>query len=128
MGDQSRSARFRALFESALQAYADKTGVTLAQHPYAVQLQSCHTVESITALVYDQVFPFSEFGGKDGIAKSINGTVSIMITLSATTFLRDVISGLVRQRDADGVSHSSYGFSLVAVTRESNTCWYCFTT
>jgi hypothetical protein len=35
-------------FESALQAYQKKTGITLAQHPIAVNLQSCHSVEEIT--------------------------------------------------------------------------------
>jgi len=110
MGDQSRSTQFRALFESALQAYEKTTGIALAQHPFAVKLQSCHTVESITALVQDQVSAFSAFGGKDRITKTVNGTISIISTLSATTFLREDIGGLVCQKDADGVSTTLMAF------------------
>jgi len=45
MADQSlaRSARFQVLFESALQAYKKRTGITLAEHPLTVELESCHS-------------------------------------------------------------------------------------
>jgi hypothetical protein len=97
MADQSRSTPFRELFESALEAYEKKTGISLPKHPLAEQLQSCHSVEDITALVQDQASTFSEFKGKDRIMKSIKGTISILATLSATTSLGDVI-GLVSQK------------------------------
>jgi len=87
MGDQSRSTGFRTLFESALQAYEKKTGITLAEHPLAVQLQSCLSVESITALVQDQASASSEFLGKDRIMQSIRSIVSMINTLSTTTSL-----------------------------------------
>ena len=51
MTDHSASHRFQALFESALQAYESKTGITLAQHPLAVDLQDCHSVDDITTLL-----------------------------------------------------------------------------
>jgi hypothetical protein len=91
MGDQSRSTCFRALFGSALQAYEKKTGIPLAEHPLAVQLQSCLSVESVTVLVQDQALAFSEFLGKDRIMRSIRSIVSMINTLSTTTSLGNTI-------------------------------------
>ena len=90
MGDQSRPTHFRALFESALQAYEQNTGVALAEHPLAVQLQNCHNVESVTRV-------FSEFRGNGKIVESIDTIVSILYTLSANPAL-GVSIGLVRQK------------------------------
>jgi fungal STAND N-terminal Goodbye domain len=104
MGDQSESTSFRALFESAFQAYEKKTGITLAEHPLAMQLQSCHSVESMTALVQDQASAFNEFRGKDRVTKSLKSTLSILIKLSATASLGSAV-GLVCRKGPDGVSH-----------------------
>ena len=103
MGGQSESTSFRALFESAFQAY-EKTGITLAEHPLAMQLQSCHSVESMTALVQEQASAFNEFRGKDRVTKSLKSTLSILTKLSATASLGDVV-GLVCRKGPDGVSH-----------------------
>jgi hypothetical protein len=96
MPGPSGSPHFRALFESALQAYQTKTGITLAEHAFAVQLQSCTTVESITTLVQGQAQAFSRYREGDRIMKSIKTTISILIPLSAAAPLADVV-GLVRQ-------------------------------
>ena len=101
MGDQFGFTRFRAPFESALETYETKTGITLAEHPLALQLQSCHSVEDITTLVQDQASAFGEFRGKDRIMKSIKSTASILATLYATASFGDDI-GLVRHKGADG--------------------------
>jgi hypothetical protein len=74
-----------------LQAYEKKTGITLAEHPLAVQLQSCLSVESVTVLVQDQALAFSEFLGKDRIMRSIRSIVSMINTLSTTTSLGNTI-------------------------------------
>jgi len=104
MGDQSESTRFRAHFESAFQAYKKETGITLAEHPLAIQLQSCHSVESMTALVQEQASAFNEFRGKDRVIKSVKSTLSILTKLSATASHDDVV-GLVCRKDPDSVSH-----------------------
>jgi len=98
MGDQSRPTHFRALFESALQAYETDTGVTLAEHPLAVQLQNCHDVESVTRV-------FSDFRGNGKIVKSVDSIVSILSTLSANPAF-GVSIGLVRQKALMGCSRS----------------------
>lgn len=97
MAHQSGSARFQALFESALQAYEKKAGVKLAQHPLAIQLQSCHSVESISTLLRGHARAFCDFRENDKITKSIETIVSILTPLSSVAFLADAV-GLVRQR------------------------------
>jgi hypothetical protein len=93
MDDQSRSTHFQALFDSALQAYEKNTGVPLADHPLAVQLQDCHSVESITTLLQRQAKNFDDFRGKNNrITKLIESTVSILSTLSANTAIGGSIS------------------------------------
>ena len=106
MGDQSGSSHFHELFESAFQSYETNTGISLSKHPLVEQLQSCQSVEDITALVQDQASTFSELRGNDRIMKSIKSTVSILTTLSATASLGDTI-GLVSQKGTDSVFHIS---------------------
>jgi hypothetical protein len=89
MADPSGSPHFQARFESALQAYQTKTGITLAEHTLAVQLQSCNTVESITTLVQSQAQAFSDYQESDRIMKSIKAIVSVLTSLSATAPLAD---------------------------------------
>jgi hypothetical protein len=96
MGDQSESAHFQTLFDSALQAYEKKTGVPLADHPLAAQLEDCHSVESITTLLQHQAKDFSDLREKNRIMNLIQSTVSILSTLSANSALGGSI-GLVRQ-------------------------------
>ena len=95
MGDHDRPTRFRALFASTLQAYTKTTGISLAEHPLALQLQNCHSVESITALLQDQMRTSSDFGGNDRLEGSIKSAISILSTLSTTAPL-DWAIGLVR--------------------------------
>ncbi len=94
MTDHLGSAHFQALFESALQDYVKKTGITLAEHPLAVQLQSCNSVESIDNLVQGQAQAFSNFQESDRITKSIKMAVSKLTTYSAMAFLSDAF-GLI---------------------------------
>ena len=97
MAHQSEPARFQAIFESALQAYEKRTGLSLAQHPLAIKLQTCHTVEAITGLLQDQAQAFRDFQGIDKIMKSLETTVSILSQLSSAASLADTF-GLVRQK------------------------------
>jgi len=81
MAYQPESARFQALFEPALQAYEKTTGVSLAQHPLAIILQSCDSVEAITSVLQHQAREFEDLQGSDKIMKSLKRTVSISSTL-----------------------------------------------
>jgi hypothetical protein len=106
MGDRSGSAQLRVLFEPALQAYEEMTGIRLAEHPLAAQFQSFQSIQSITALVQDQVSAFSEYREKDRIVKSVESTMAVLTTLSATASFGDVI-GLVRQKCIGGMLSTS---------------------
>jgi hypothetical protein len=113
MSDHPGSSRFRVLFEAALQQYEKQTEIPLAKHPLAEQLvpsrirslpsflplllQNCDSVESVIAVLQEQVRAFSEFRGSDRIMKSLKGVVSVLSTLSAVADLSDSI-GLVRRK------------------------------
>jgi hypothetical protein len=122
MAGPSGSPHFQALFESALQAYQAKTGITLAEHALAVQLQNCNTVESIATLVQSQAQAFSDYQECDRIMKSIKTIVSILTSLSAAAPLANAV-GLVRQV-AMVVRFTFLTLFFAAIpTRKSNTGW-----
>jgi len=104
MDDHSESTRFHALFESAFQAYKEKTGITLAEHPLAIQVQSCHSVESMTAIVQDQASAFNEFRGKNRLMKLVTKTLLILTILSAAIPTHATF-GLVCRKGPGGVFH-----------------------
>jgi hypothetical protein len=81
MSDQSGSSHYQALFESALQDYEKQTGITLANHPLAEQLQNCQSVESVTTHLQEQARAFSKFKGSDKIMKSLKGVISAIAAL-----------------------------------------------
>jgi hypothetical protein len=84
---ESTASHCRALFDTALQAYEKKTGITLIQHQLTLQLQNCHSVESITSFLQDQLPSSSYSGGNDRIMASIRSTVSILSNLSTSSAL-----------------------------------------
>ena len=96
MADQSRTSRFRAQFEFALQSYQTKTSVTLAEHSFAIQLQSCYSIESIITLLQNEARAFSDLLGSDLIMKSIESAVCVLSAISTTLSLDEAID-LVRQ-------------------------------
>jgi hypothetical protein len=96
MADHSRSDPLS--FESVLQAYQKKTGITLAQHPIAVDLQSCHSVEEITTLLQGRAQAVGDFRERVRMMNAIKTTVTVLTPLSDATSLTDA----VRQK-ADGV-------------------------
>ena len=96
MSNQSGSSRLQALFTVALQDYEVTTGLTLAKHPLAEQLENCHSVESVTALLQYQVQAMREFPGSGRMMKLIESTVSVLHKLSAIDTL-GVAIGLVCQ-------------------------------
>jgi hypothetical protein len=97
MANRSQPTRIRALFEAALRDYEKKAGVALASHPLTVQLQSCHSLESITTVLLGQAQTFGEFPRSDRVMESIKSIISILSRLSATPFLGDDI-GFVRHK------------------------------
>ena len=97
MADQSGSSGFLALYGSALRAYEKNAGVAFAEHPLALQLRSCDSVESITSVLQGQAQALGEFQGSDRVMKSIKSIVLILTRLSSTAALA-IDMGLVRQQ------------------------------
>ena len=69
-------------------------GLILADYPLAVQLQSCHTIESITVALEGQALALGDFQGSDRVMKSIESTLLVLIRLSTAASLGNAI-GLV---------------------------------
>ena len=97
MAQQPQSPRFQAQFEPALQAYEKKAGVSLAQHPLAIKLQNCDSVEAVTGILQDQARAVGDFQGSDRIMKSIKTTVSILSKLSSAPSLADAFGPVCQQ-------------------------------
>ena len=97
MSDEFGSSPFQALFESALQDYETQTGIPLANHPLAAQLQNCQSVESVTALLQEQAGAFSNFRENDKIMKLLKSVVSALSWVSATGTLGQAV-GMVGSR------------------------------
>jgi len=97
MGDQSLCLGFRALFQSALQAYKKTTGISLVEHPLTLQLQNCRSVESIIALLQNQIRASSDFVETDRLKESVTSIISILFGFSATAAF-DWVLDLVPQK------------------------------
>ena len=91
MSDQSGPSHFQRLFEVAFQRYEEQTGEKLANHQLAERLQSCDSVESLTAVLHEQIETFSEIRVKDNVLKPLKNILSVLHKLSSDSQL-----GLVR--------------------------------
>lgn len=106
MSNSPESSRFQLLLEVALQDYEKQTGTRLVDHYFARQLETCDSVESITAILQEQAQAFREFRGDDGkVMKSLKCAVHVLYTLSTSTALGEGI-GLVRFKAHTGVAGS----------------------
>ena len=97
MSDQSGPSHFQALFEAAFRDYEKQTGKTLANHPLAEKLQSCDSVESVTAVLRKQTETSSEIRGKNKVLKPLKNVLSVLHKLSSASSVNLVHHlGLVR--------------------------------
>jgi len=87
MSDQSGPSHFQELFEAAFRDYEKQTGKTLANHPLAEKLQSCDSVESVTAVLREQTETSSEIRGKDKVLKPLKNVLSVLHKLSSASDL-----------------------------------------
>jgi hypothetical protein len=85
MSDQSGPSHFQAFFEAAFLDYEKQTGKTLANHPLAEKLQSCDSVESVTAVLHEQAETSSKIRGKDKVLKPLKNVLSVLHRLSSTS-------------------------------------------
>jgi hypothetical protein len=117
MADQSGSARLEALWQSALQAYENKTGVALTKHPLALDLQTCPDTDDIVTLLQRRTEAFNDIRQRDRMTRTIKTTVSTLTPLShAAPF-----AGLVRQKALMPYSTSLTLFSDILPACKGNT-------
>jgi hypothetical protein len=83
MSHQPGPSHFQELFEAAFRDYESQTGNTLANHPLAQKLQSCDSVESVTAVLIEQTEAFGEIRGKDKLLKPLRNVLSVLHKLSS---------------------------------------------
>ncbi len=87
-------SRFQVLFEAAFRDYEKQAGIKLANHPLAEKLQDRDSVESVTAVLREQMESFSGIRGKDKVLKPLKNVLSVLHKLcSAVNFGQDL--GLV---------------------------------
>ena len=99
-GSEPTSSRTR--LDAALHAYEKTAGVILAEHPLAVELQSCHSVESSTTLLKYEAQSFGDPLAIDRIASPIERIVSMLFVLSSTSI--GGADSLVRRKVMMGLS------------------------
>src|SRR5260221_770188 len=125
------SSHFQTLLETALRDYEKQTGTKLAEHPLAHQLETCDSVESVTAVLQRQAPSSNKFRGDDSRAmKSLKRGVHVLYMLSATTLLGEGV-GVVRRTEAPLWAFLVHGAHLLRAgfpTREGDICWPCYTT
>jgi hypothetical protein len=95
---EPQSSNFTTLFESALQEYANQTGKPWAEHPLAMQLEQCYSLESVSDALQKQAQAFTRSRGDSTIAKSLKSAISVLYTLSTNRTLCDAISVVCRTR------------------------------
>lgn len=91
MGDSSNTRpRLRLLFDTALNNYEKRTGLKLIDHPLSRQLENCHTVDPVMAILQHQAWAFARFLGDDGkITRSLEWAVRVLHALSTNTTLKE---------------------------------------
>ena len=81
-----QTSSFQILFDAALHDYQNQTGNSLIDHPLANQLESCDSVDSITAILQEKAQIVRDFRGDDGkLIKSMKYSVNVLYTLSTNT-------------------------------------------
>jgi hypothetical protein len=127
ISEQPRVSHFQVLFESALQDYERQTGITLANHPLAEQLQTCQSAESVTAFLQEQARTLSGSRESDKIMGSLKNVVSVLLKISATAALGQDF-GTVCPRPPVGCSTDLNACSIVVPTCGCDTYWPWYTT
>ena len=89
---------FGAIFDGALNDYAQKTGTDLTTHPLAAILESCPSPEAILDVLCEQAHAFNKYRNGDWrirLMRHLKPTVDILLRLSTGGVVGEGI-GLVR--------------------------------
>ena len=104
---QPTSSAVETLFNVALQDYENKTGISLVDHPFAKQLETCESVGPITAILREQAQSFREFRENDGrLMKALNSSIDVLCAPSISSALSETIGLVVRRKAFLGLPYS----------------------
>jgi hypothetical protein len=96
---------FQFIFDTALDAYREKTGKDLPSHPLFAELKKCASADAILTVLRNQIPPSGQPSSRvDKLTKWLNPTVHILYMFSAT--LGEGV-GLVRRTDVQHGSDSA---------------------
>ena len=74
-----------SIFNAALQAYKKKTGKDITSHPLATELQSCHSPDTVLAVLRSQIPSVDQSqSGEERFAKSLTPIINVLYTFTAT--------------------------------------------
>jgi hypothetical protein len=89
MSAHSESSVFQALFRAARKEYEDRMRTNLNEHPLATQLQTCHSFESLIALLQQQARTFDEFRGDDKVMVSLSHSMCVSCDIHVCQVVTD---------------------------------------
>ena len=116
------SLYFQSIFNSALEAYENKTKIKLLTHPLATQLQSCNSPAAVLSTLQELIQQFDQRRSSDERLRSwLNPTVDVLFSFSA---LISEGVGLVSLHHRASCNWCSDCYSLDILTFESHICWY----
>jgi len=74
-----------SIFNAALQAYKKKTGKDITSHPLATELQSCHSPDTVLAVLRRQIPSLDQSqSGDEGFAKCLTPIINVLYAFNAT--------------------------------------------
>jgi len=74
-----------SIFNAALQAYKKKTGNDITSHPFATELQSCHSPDTVLAVLRRQIPSLDQSqSGDEGFAKCLTPIINVLYAFNAT--------------------------------------------
>jgi hypothetical protein len=94
----SSYSQFGAIFDTALKAYAQKTGTDLSTHPLATILEACDSPDKVLGVLQEQAHAFNQYRNgewKVQLMRRLKPTVDILLGLSTSGVFGEGI-GLVR--------------------------------
>ena len=76
-------SNYRSIFDSALEAYEEKTGKDLTSDPLLHKLETCHSPDNIIVILQERISGFNHpNNNSDGRIKCLNPTVNVLYTFS----------------------------------------------
>jgi len=74
-----------SIFNAALRAYKKKTGKDITSHPLATELQSCHSPDTVLAVLRSQIPSVDQSqSGEESFAKCLTPIINVLYAFTTT--------------------------------------------